>query len=59
MKKSILDLGKILNKTEQKTINGGRRGGSECGLVSIAPVSVKKCPPGAICVGGKCIHAEL
>jgi Cys-rich repeat protein len=30
MKKSILNLGKALNKTEQKSINGGKRLAPEC-----------------------------
>ena len=30
MKKSILNLGKALNKAEQKNINGGIQGGGHC-----------------------------
>ena len=50
MKKSILNLGKALNKAEQTKINGGE---NECGFISLG-LPIKECPPGAICVGGKC-----
>jgi hypothetical protein len=41
MKKSILNLGKALNKAEQKSINGGR--GAECGKGYSWDSCVMKC----------------
>jgi hypothetical protein len=41
MKKSILNLGKALNKAEQKSINGGR--GAECGIGYSWDSCVMKC----------------
>jgi hypothetical protein len=57
MKKSILNLGKALNKTEQKSINGGRvLLGSGDGLLGRGSLCVRtgtlphtKCKPGLTC----------
>jgi hypothetical protein len=48
MKKSILNIGKALNKIEQKSINGGGFGGS-CNTNEDCPVN------GHICNCGDCI----
>ncbi len=60
MKKSILNLGKALNKAEQKNVSGGFNLTSHdsCSGPNIG-FPGKKCPPGAICVGGKCRHVVL
>mgnify|MGYP006939817721 CR=1 FL=1 len=47
MKKQILNIGKVLNKVEQKVINGGRP--NEC-------TSNGECPPGGWCCNP---HTEL
>ncbi|MDC1162277.1 hypothetical protein OAT18_02425 [Tenacibaculum sp.] len=39
MKNSILNLGRVLNKTTQKEINGGRRRGSSCSGSGIGGIS--------------------
>ncbi len=47
MKKSILNIGKALDKIEQKEINGGRRPGSgPCGGTGGIPVNPAHCQAG-------------
>ncbi|WP_299680910.1 hypothetical protein [uncultured Tenacibaculum sp.] len=60
MKKSILDLGKTLDKSEQKNVFGGIdiTITAECGFVGIGK-PYKKCPPGAACISGKCRYVLL
>ena len=52
MKKSILNLGKALNKTEQKNINGQGINSQECGELSI-------CGAEETCCSGICINLAL
>ena len=37
MKKTILNLGSVLNKTEQKSINGGIKNAQDCNIFSLDP----------------------
>jgi len=48
MKKQLLNLGKGLNKIEQKEINGGGGGHAFCGVFS-------DCPAGQGCCKGLCL----
>ncbi len=48
MKKQILNLGKLLNKKQQKQINGGFLGGENC-------ISDGDCQKGFICNCSICI----
>ena len=52
MKNSILKLGKVLNKIEQKNINGGVSGHQLCSYDS-------QCPTGQVCCRiGLCFRAD-
>lgn len=53
MKKQFLNLGKALNKAEQKQINGGALQKPRCGEDPYA------CPYGYICVGKECLRTAM
>ena len=56
MKKSILNIGKALNKAEQKEINGGRRlasGPCSCTQTSDCAPTPGIC--GEVCFNGQCV----
>lgn len=50
MKKSILNIGKALNKAQQKSINGG--GTNDCTIPSVCEICGGFAGPGGSCFGG-------
>jgi hypothetical protein len=50
MKKSILNIGKVLNKSQQQKINGGM---TDCSIASVCEGCGGFAGPGGTCFGGQ------
>mgnify|MGYP006910665912 CR=1 FL=1 len=57
MKKQMLNLGKALNKAEQKQINGGLMDYKRCSTSRNRPSA--QCPGNGNCINGECVPMEI